>query len=87
MRSLRWLDLPNTVELHAGGRVLRDRILFHDVLGSPGAPMPRSMFDDKFLGLVAPALGTGGAAQLLAALHAIDDASDIRDVTALMLPQ
>lgn len=87
MRSLRWLNLPNTVELHAGGRVFRDRILFHDVLGSPGAPMSPAMFDGKFQGLVAPALGTAGAAQLLAALHAIDDAPDIRDVTALMLPQ
>ena len=85
MRALRWLDLPNTIELHAGGRVFRERILFHDVLGSPGAPMPPAMFDGKFRTLVAPALGAERAARLLDALHAIDDAPDIRAVTALMV--
>ena len=85
MRTLRWLDLPNTIEIHAAGRVFRDRILFHDVLGSPGAPMPPALFDGKFRGLVAPALGTGRAAQLLEALHDIDQADDIRTVTALMV--
>lgn len=85
MRSLRWLDLPNSIELHAAGRVFRDRILFHDVLGSPDAPMPPAMFDGKFLGLVTPALGAGRAAQLLAALHAIDEAEDIRTITQLMV--
>ncbi len=85
MRTLRWLDLPNSIELHAAGRVFRDRILFHDVLGSPDTPMPPAMFDGKFLGLVTPALGAGRAAQLLAALHAIEEVEDIRTITQLMV--
>lgn len=86
MRALCWLDLPNTIEIHVRGRVFRDRILFHDVLGSPAAPMPPAMFDGKFRGLVAPALGATAADRLLAALQDIEMVEDIRAVTALMLP-
>lgn len=81
-RSRDWRDLPNTVRLTTtDGRTFEDRIVYRDVLGSPGNPMPQAMFDAKFLRLAGMALDRDAARAALAALKGIATCPDINDLT------
>jgi 2-methylcitrate dehydratase PrpD len=84
IRTKRWLDIPNTLELHARGRVFKERVVFHDVLGSPRAPMPPAVFEGKFKRLAGGVIGENRAASLLGAMQGFENAPDINNVAALM---
>ncbi|MBM3503003.1 MAG: MmgE/PrpD family protein [Alphaproteobacteria bacterium] len=84
LRTKRWLDIPNTVELHARGRVFRDRIVFHDVLGSPRNPMPEPMLEAKFKRLAGAVIGEPKAAALFASLAQFERLANVNGAAELM---
>ena len=79
----RFHEVPNTVELRAGGRTYTKSVVMSRVLGSPGRPMPAGMIEDKFHRLADPAIGPGRAKRLLEALgdfRSISDANELADL-------
>ncbi|NQV81406.1 MAG: MmgE/PrpD family protein [Alphaproteobacteria bacterium] len=81
-RARNWQVLPNTVTMRAGGQTFDDRIVYRDVLGSPGNPMPDAFFDDKFLRLAGMALDPTGARAALSACKTVATCLDVNDIAA-----
>lgn len=52
--------------------------------GTPEKPMTRAAIEDKFLGLVAPALGDKAAANCLRRISGLEETSDIGEILRLM---
>ena len=79
----RFYEVPNTVELHAGGRTYTKSALMSNILGSPGYPMPTEMIEDKFHRLTDPAIGHGRAELLLEALNKLTSITDANELAEL----
>jgi 2-methylcitrate dehydratase PrpD len=54
------------------------------VRGDAANPVPREEFVAKFMALAAPSLGTAGARAAVAACARVDEAKDVRELTALL---
>ena len=72
----RFHEVPNTVEVRAGGRTYTRSALMYNVLGSPGRPMPEEMLEEKFHRLTDPAIGPERAADLLEGLNQLQSVAD-----------
>ena len=79
----RFHEVPNTVELQAGGRTYTRSALTSDILGSPSRPMPTEMLEDKFHRLAGPAIGHDRAEVLLEALYNLTSIADANDLAEL----
>ena len=79
----RFHEVPNAVELQAGGRTYTRSALMSDILGSPSRPMPTEMLEDKFHRLTGPATGHDRAEVLLEALYDLASITDANDLAEL----